>query len=176
MDYYIRKAVTEDAPAISAIQKTSWSNTYRNDALGITVEKLEIFFSDMLKRQLQWEKIIASADGKTRGVWVAEKQHEVIGYVAPRQDQFGRYRVGAIYLLPEFISMGIGSGLLEKVKELYKGKVIALDVATYNESAKRFYLKHGFVFSGKLENLPIEYNEEHLFSIPVEEMLFDSNV
>jgi ribosomal protein S18 acetylase RimI-like enzyme len=52
--------------------------------------------------------------------------------------------------LPEFQGKGVGYSLWERVKEFFDpAKDIYLELATYNDKAKAFYERLGFVDTGR---------------------------
>jgi GNAT superfamily N-acetyltransferase len=61
----------------------------------------------------------------------------------------GRRRVGALYVLPSAQGSGIGHALLERNLAWHgDDRDVYLTVAAYNERARRFYARHGFVVTG----------------------------
>jgi GNAT superfamily N-acetyltransferase len=74
----------------------------------------------------------------------------VVGFTAPFVESSGRRRVGALYVLPSVQGSGIGHRLLARNLAWHgEEQDVYLTVAGYNERAKAFYARHGFVFTGQ---------------------------
>jgi len=153
----IRVATPTDAAAIRSVQARTWLATYPNAELGIT--------RDGLRRYLEGEngekiaeritrtrrRIEAHAAEPGRGAdLVAVLSGAVVGFTAPFVESSGRRRVGALYVLPSAQGSGIGHRLLERNLAWHGDEQdVYLAVAAYNERAKGFYARHGFVFTGQ---------------------------
>jgi len=172
MTISLRPATPSDAPAISRIQRLGWESTYINDAVGITREKMTALLANTEERIEKTRQTIADITWTKDGLWVAEDNGTVVGFVRPRMDDRGRHRVGALYVLPEAQGKGVGSLLLEKVKEFFHDHPISLEVATYNHRARRFYEQHGFQATGHLSEIETKKDGVRFFAIPVEEMVW----
>lgn len=176
MTLTIRKATPSDAESILTLQKESWLDTYINDHFEITRQKIELVFSNREKRKERLENFLRELDWKETGAWVAEGDEGLYGYVTPKpyhmEEGTVHYRVGALYVDSQHVGKGIGSKLLEKVKELYADKDIYLEVTTYNMRAKDFYQKHGFVFTGVTSMMSMKKDDQVIFTVPLEEMVY----
>src|SRR5262249_27301138 len=73
-------------------------------------------------------------------VWVAEEGDRIVGFMAWNAET---EHLDHLYLLPGSYRLGIGSKLLEKTKNLSKGK-IQLYAFQRNTRARAFYEHHGF--------------------------------
>ncbi|MEI9914071.1 MAG: GNAT family N-acetyltransferase [Candidatus Saccharibacteria bacterium] len=150
----IEPALLQDAEAVTDVHRRTWLATYPNVEAGITEEDIRIRVDgehDELKplRLEQWKKSIENTDG-SRAVFVARQDGKVVGFCAPGIIS-GQRRIGAIYVLPEAQSKGLGSQLLERAVEWHgRDEDIFLRAATYNEQAISFYKKHGFEETGRL--------------------------
>ncbi|MCX4474880.1 GNAT family N-acetyltransferase [Streptomyces cellulosae] len=86
--------------------------------------------------------------------WVAVQGGEVLGYAALDGDLLEH-----LYLRPDFRRRGIGTLLLDQVKQNSPGRLI-LHVFQLNTDAREFYRHHGFTVlestdgSRNMENLP----------------------
>ncbi|PIV90737.1 hypothetical protein COW46_01165 [Candidatus Gracilibacteria bacterium CG17_big_fil_post_rev_8_21_14_2_50_48_13] len=146
----IRRANITDSEALVDLHHQSWLSAYVNEAMGVTKEKIDALYANHTERVQRYQKLFsATAEEKTYPIWVAPLGERVVGFVAPRKDESGRNRLGALYVHPDFFGKGIGSALLEKVVEYYRGQTISLDVVTYNQRAKAFYEAKGFHYTGK---------------------------
>ena len=73
----------------------------------------------------------------------------IAGFTAPFVEARGRRRVGALYVPPSAQGSGIGHALLERNLAWHgDDQDVYLTVAAYNERARRFYARHGFVVTG----------------------------
>jgi ribosomal protein S18 acetylase RimI-like enzyme len=150
----IEPALLQDAESVTDVHRRTWLATYPNAEAGITEEDIRIRVDgehDELKplRLEQWRKSIETADG-SRTVFVARQEGKVVGFCAPGIIS-GQRRIGAIYVLPEAQSNGLGSQLLEKAIEWHgRSEDIFLRAATYNEQAIGFYKRNGFEETGRV--------------------------
>lgn len=174
MNHVIRPATLQDAPAIVEINCIGWETTYVNDAIGITREKMCSLLANTEERIEKTRQAIGNITWNDDGLWVAEADGKVVGFVRPRRDERGRYRVGALYVRPEAQGKGVGSLLLAQVKEFFYDHTISLEVATYNHRARRFYEQHGFQATGNLSEIVSNKDGVRLFAIPVEEMVWSA--
>ena len=156
----IRVATPADAAGIRSVQAQTWLATYPSAELGITREGL--------RRHLEGEDGERIADRITRTRmrieahaaepaggcdFVAVLAGELVGFTAPFVESTGRRRVGALYVLPSVQGSGIGHRLLARNLAWHgDDQDVYLMVAAYNERAKRFYARHGFVFTGQLQD------------------------
>lgn len=153
MEALIRPAIPDDAPAIYAVQRQGWIDTYPNQDLGITTEditeRIEGKEGSLISEKIErWRKNIAKNAGR---FFVATKSDKVVGYILMFHDEnTNRTFLGSLYVLPEVQGQGVGSLLLnETLSRLPADEDIYLHVVSYNENAIKFYEKHGFVKTGK---------------------------
>ncbi|MFF5004768.1 GNAT family N-acetyltransferase [Streptomyces phaeochromogenes] len=132
-------------PAVHVLQQ-SWLDTYVNPDYGVTREWIE----KRHQSQRTAEKIEARRkrfeDTNTAG-WVAEDlAGNIIGMATPYRDNEGVQHVGALYVDKKWHGKGVGSALMQRVIEWFdSSKPIVLGVVTYNERARAFYRKWGFI-------------------------------
>jgi len=91
------------------------------------------------KKRCLFQQELSNAEG-----YVYKNNEEIKGFVTFRNDN------DCIYIYELFAlknKEGIGSNLIEKVKELGKSKPIVLDVYSLNISAILWYIKKGFVIN-----------------------------
>lgn len=137
MNFVIRKMKEEDIPSVQHVAKTTWNDTYK-DIIPIPVQEkfLQHAYShDMMKHRLQHSHLfVGEVDGK------------VVGFAnfSPIKHQY-ETELGAIYLLPEYQSNGIGSALLQTGIAMLEGvKKIYINVESENKKGKAFYNAKGF--------------------------------
>ncbi|WP_077296981.1 GNAT family N-acetyltransferase [Virgibacillus pantothenticus] len=136
MNFNIRKMEEADIEAVQEVATTSWHTTY--DGI-IPIEIQDTFLvgaysKEMLIRRLEGSHFfIAVVDGK------------VIGFAnyAPVTDK-GTMELAAIYVLPDYQGVGIGSALLEAGIAISEGAEIYINVEKENTIGRRFYERKGF--------------------------------
>ena len=144
----IERALPEDAEAISELLRQTWLATYPNVEAGITEEDIRLRTDgengERIPQNIEnWRKRIETNNGSI-AVFVARTDGKVVGMAAPDIID-GKRRIGAIYVLPETQSKGVGSQLMQKALEWHGDKEdIYLFVASYNQRAIDFYKSFGF--------------------------------
>ena len=151
MNTIIRKSTPNDVYEIREVQRITWLDTYPNKEEGITVEDIiNRFRADKTSQgKKKIEEYRKRYQDKNTAMWVIEIKNKIIGFcMATKEDKNGR--IQAIYVLPSHQSKGLGSKLIkETFKWLGDSKDILLNVASYNSKAINFYIKHGFIKTGK---------------------------
>ena len=143
----IRKATGDDIAAISSVQKTTWLATYPNESIGITRADIEEKF---IQNNVVWD----FSDVRF-STWVAEANGNIVGYCVAQKEQT-QNRLKALYVLPLYQKRGIGKKLMtETLSWLREGKIICLNVASYNKKAIRFYGSFGFIPTGNMVSDPV---------------------
>ena len=154
----IRGATPDDAAAIQSVQAQTWLATYPNAELGIMREglrrHLEGEHGERIAERIDRtrERLSAHAGDPAGGCdFVAVLAGGAIaGFTAPFVEAGGRRRVGALYVLPSAQGSGIGHTLLVRNLAWHReDRDVYLTVAAYNERARRFYARHGFVVTGQ---------------------------
>jgi GNAT superfamily N-acetyltransferase len=119
----IRRATSEDAPAIAEIFLASFGATYEFP-LAHTPNEVRGWVADHLV--------------PTTEMWVAVTDDRIVGFMS-----LGTDVVNQLYVAREWTGGGIGSRLIELAKER---RPAGLDLFTFqvNAGARRFYERHGF--------------------------------
>jgi GNAT superfamily N-acetyltransferase len=94
-------------------------------------------FLPQLHTEDEHRRFITETVPATHELWVAEDDGRVVGLAA-----VGDHELGHLYVHPSAHGRGIGSSLLEKVKELLPDG-FTLWTFPANERACRFYERHG---------------------------------
>ncbi|ACL20876.1 GNAT family N-acetyltransferase [Desulfitobacterium hafniense] len=97
-----------------------------------------------------WLPILEESAGKGDICLIAESEGKIIGstvfsIVHEGKDIYAEWH--AFYLLPEYISLGLGHSFYQRIEEemLKQGcEFCILEVLSSNQRAIRFYLSHGF--------------------------------
>jgi len=157
--YTIEAISPENVEEANIVRLNSWLDTYVNDELGITrewiLERNKRRMSDEARR-IRLERL---KNPNSTG-WVAkDNSGTIIGVATPHIDSDGAQHVGSLYVDKSWHGSGVGSALMQNIIDWFdKSKPIMLGVVTYNERAKAFYRKWGFV------------------EIPGSETLFDNKI
>lgn len=149
-EFTLFEIAPEDFPEMTEMRLQSWLDTYVNEAAGVSKEWIEARNKEQRsvdtskKRLLQFTT--AKQKGKANG-WVAkDTTGRIIGGTTPFVDKNGRQRLGSLYVDRHWQGKGVGSALLQKVIAWHDPEIpIHLVVVRYNEKAKAFYRKWGFV-------------------------------
>ncbi len=90
---------------------------------------------------------IAGMERKIREleIWVAEVNDKVVGWGAIRGD-----RLEGLYMDPQSVGQGIGTGLLVLLEALMRRRGISVIRAEASANARQFYLRHGYEPVGSL--------------------------
>lgn len=145
-----RNAVPEDASAIAEVFYQAWLSTYPNEEHGVTVD-------DILYRYRQRHsptsvcRRVAEYKNLDTGVTMRVATHgrRVVGVCRMSHDT-ERNQLEAIYLLPRYTHKSIGLVLFYESLLLHNESLpIVVHVATYNMAAISFYMKLGFVGTGR---------------------------
>lgn len=142
----IRSMTYDDIERIQHIAKISWQHTYK----GIIPEDVQQQFLNMAysvqmlqKRMEKTHMLLAEVDG------------EIVGFAAfTNTDEDGDAELTAIYILPEYHKMGIGTQLFEAGLDLLHD---ALQLFVYvecdNMIGRTFYEAKGFELVEEFEEL-----------------------
>lgn len=144
--FTVEEMTDETAELATAVRLRSWLDTYVNEEVGVTRGWIEA----RNKEQLSPERVArrraqrGTADGT---YWVAkEEAGSVIGVATAYRDDGGVQHLGSLYVDKHWHGKGVGGALMQKVLVWAESaKPIELGVVSYNERAKAFYRKWGFV-------------------------------
>lgn len=118
MEYSIRRAVIEDAPAIAQVHVQSWKSTYRGIVPDTYLASLNVE-----ARTAMWRGTI---EKRTSLLFVAEAEVGVVGFVCGGElrEPIEGYdaEIYAIYLLREQQFRGIGRALVQTIAEALNGE------------------------------------------------------
>ena len=135
----VREATSDDAAAIAAVARESWTTDYPEILSRDTVEEgVEEWYST--------DTIGTEIDSDDAVVPVAERDGEVVGFAHAVEDETGG-TVLRIYVAPDRRGDGIGSDLLAHAREALAdrgaGRLQAMVLAD-NEPGNEFYRRLGF--------------------------------
>lgn len=140
--------IPDDIPQIEEVLYQSWLDTYPNKEMGITIEDVDTLFKDREQRIAQRLKHLTHLPSNELFL-VAKKNNTVIGMC--RIVDHGHYNhLKAIYVMPKYQNMGIGTALWLHISKLAnQNQKTIVHVASYNKQAIDFYMGLGFVDTGK---------------------------
>lgn len=145
----------------------SWRDTYPNEEYGVSKDWVEQRLAEKLSPdniQRTKERIISNEGDEDRFSMIAKDDlGKIVGLIFGHREN-GKQFLGALYTAAETH----GTGLASQMMSNFFGwtdldKPTYLGVAKYNERAKKFYEKMGFV------EVP---NSEHLFDDVIPEITF----
>ncbi|OAR26601.1 GNAT family N-acetyltransferase [Streptomyces sp. ERV7] len=137
----IRAGARHDAQQIAALHADSWRTAYA----GIMPES---FLSGPLyeDRLALWQQRLTD-DPSAAGLFVAEEEGELVGFVYLTPCPDGRVLLDNLHARPGRTRSGIGSRLLRHAREWaaveHPGRAVYLEVLSANTPAIAFYERHG---------------------------------
>jgi len=151
MGIEIRDATAADVPAIGAVARAAWRETYAEHLRRETIEGfLERAYSPArIERRVGSDTfLLALEDGK------------VVAFCDARELE-DRVALLAIYALPERRGAGSGTAMLAELRRRFPGRWIAAEVLEGNRKGEIFYERRGFE--------PRERLDDELFGEPIVE-------
>lgn len=141
----IRPATPDDAAAVRAVGRASWHEAY-DDLLGPeTVDETIDEWWDLpgLRRAAEREDdvflVAATPEAATDGIVGVAHAH-------PDRGEAGVYELGRIYVHPDWLGEGLGTALLDEIRERLPDATdrLRLVVLAANEAGVSFYESSGF--------------------------------
>lgn len=138
----IRRAVPNDAKAITTINVTTWKQAYK----GLLPDNI------LAKRNVteeRIEKIKQAIKDKDKIYLVGEYDNNVVGFLIggkPRDDFPFEYEIISFYVLPQYQKQGIGHALFNEFKKTINNSTFYLYVLEKNIRGISFYEKNGGKF------------------------------
>lgn len=144
--FTIDQMTPEDVEEATEMRLQSWLETYPNDEVGVSKEWVEERNQAQRSESKNAARRDRLADPNAAG-WVArDRQGKIIGVTNPFTDENGVQHVGSLYVDSHFHGGGVGGALMQRIVDYFDDtKPIELHVVEYNERAKAFYRKWGFV-------------------------------
>lgn len=149
----IIRATAEHAPAIAAVGKQSFNNTF--GPLFVNKQELEKY----LGSTYAISKIESSLHRESNVFYLAVAGEQPVGFVKlkknslhPQIPSLSQLELQKIYVLHSFHGSGAGAGLMKAALELAKAEQVEhlwLDTHIDNARGIRFYEKHGFKIYGR---------------------------
>lgn len=144
MTYTIKKMNEDNIAEVQEVAKICWHDTYE----GILPKEVrdafleQAYSHEMMKRRLERSHL-----------FVAEVDGEVTGFANFSPVKYdGEAELGAIYILPQYQGIGIGTALLQEGIGYLEGvKKLYVYVEAENEKGKAFYNAQGFAALERFE-------------------------
>lgn len=145
MEFTLREARPEDAPALTAVHVRCWKQTYASMLPdGFFTEQYEA------SRLTQWQRVLT--DPECRSVLAEDRAGNVVG-LAMTAAPFGEHSTGLpvarqlynLYVLSQAHGTGVGQALFDAV---LGAQSAVLWVADQNARAIAFYRRNGFEMDG----------------------------
>jgi GNAT superfamily N-acetyltransferase len=149
--WIVRQGRATDVEAVRAVASAAWRDTYKKL---LTSRTIESFISNAYSPQYLERRIAQHF------FLVVEGDEGVVAF-ADTIEEPDRVNLAAIYTLPELRNQGIGTFLLDGLRERFGRTPIAADVLVGNRKGEVFYERRGFV--------PREVLEAELFGEAVVE-------
>ena len=152
MGTVIRDATAADAAAIAGIHVRSWQSAYRGMIDDDVLDGLSV-----AGRTSAWTERLRSprAQGAIPFTLVAERDEQLLGFChAARLDDDAAATIGALYLEPGQLRIGLGSTLLRAALDRLRAADlddVVLWVLAANHGARAFYGRFGFGDDGGRE-------------------------
>lgn len=125
------------------IHALTWQETYHDLLPASSNSRVTPEFAEEVTRTIDLDQLVAYVDDK------------MVGYASTSfscRPAFKRdcAEIGHLYVLKEYQGLGIGTYLIEAIKDLYPGRDLALGCLVTNYSAQAFYQKMGFINTGNI--------------------------
>ncbi|WP_040159229.1 GNAT family N-acetyltransferase [Nigerium massiliense] len=146
--FIVRRAVPDDADAVTDLWVRSWLDTYVSPEHGVTEDYLATIMTRRSSRagREHLRQQLSSGDTRRQAMFVAEADGLIVGMAAPRVEEDGTQRVGALYVSKAWHGRGPGNALMSEVLAWRDpSRPLLLEVAVYNARAIAFYRRWGFV-------------------------------
>ena len=152
---HVREATADDARAIAQAQVLTWQTAYRGQIPDDHLDGLSV-----PDRASHWRALLLDTRLPWSGVYVGVDGDRVAGFVhfGPSRDADagpGTGEVGALYVLPDHWSEGLGRTLLEAARwslEVARCSEATLWVLETNAAARRFYDQGGWSADGAVRD------------------------
>ena len=145
-DFTIREMRLEDGEIVYNLLRELHVATYTNDELGVTAEKIKARLNRYTPEQRRQRLEKRLADDNEQSCVAVDGNGEIIGMVAPKIEEGGVHRLGALYVRQEYHGKGVAGELMKKALAWLgaENNQVELHVVAYNDRAKAFYRKWGF--------------------------------
>ncbi|MFD7731031.1 GNAT family N-acetyltransferase [Kitasatospora phosalacinea] len=153
MTYVIEAARPDDSAQLGPLLLRAWLQTYPNPELGIDEDWIREHRGSSATAEGidQWREFIESANRRPDLLFcrVVRSDTGIVGVLCGRRGEV--VSLGPMYLLNHVQGRGLGGRLMAEFLAWADAARICLWATDYNDSAVRFYQRHGFEITGERE-------------------------
>ncbi len=148
--FTVSEMTLDDIELATVMRLQSWLDTYTNEAEGVSAEWIEQRNHEQMapeKVASRRERFVEGRQNGTFNAWVAkDAKGLIIGSTTPYRDEDGMWHLGSLYVDKNYHGTGVGNELMRTAMSwIGNEQDVHLGVVKYNERAKAFYRKWGFV-------------------------------
>ncbi|MFD7714048.1 GNAT family N-acetyltransferase [Streptomyces sp. NPDC059786] len=151
MTYVIESARPDDSACLGPLLLEAWLQTYPNPEMGIDDNWIREHRGSSATAEgiIQWREFIEAANQQPDLLFcrVVRSRTEIVGVLCGRREEV--VTLGPMYLLNHVQGQGLGGRMMTKFFTWAGAAPICLWVTDYNDSAVRFYQRHGFKITGE---------------------------
>ncbi|WP_329126531.1 GNAT family N-acetyltransferase [Streptomyces sp. NBC_01465] len=151
MTYVIEAARADDCVWLGPFLLRAWLQTYPNPESGIDEDWIREHRgpSATVEGVTRWREFIEAANRQPDRMFcrVVRSETENVGVICGRRDEV--VTLGPMYLLSHAQGQGLGARMMTEFLAWAEPAPVSLWVTDYNESAVRFYQRHGFEVTGE---------------------------
>ncbi|MFF3432434.1 GNAT family N-acetyltransferase [Streptomyces sp. NPDC002602] len=153
MTFVIEAARPDDSAWLGPLLLRAWLQTYPNPEVGIDEGWIREHRSSSVTAEgiTQWREFIEAANQQPDLLFcrVVRSESEIVGVLCGRRGEV--VTLGPMYLLNHVQGQRLGGRMMTEFFTWAGAAPICLWVTDYNESAVRFYQRHGFKITGERE-------------------------
>ena len=139
---------------ISKLRRMIWLNTYVNDSLGITKNKIIKNFRDFDEEVKKYKEYVYNIKNFSY-FFIVLDNNKLVGYSIAK-NKYYRKSVDTLFINKNYQGNGLGSILINNMIDKLATSKIYVDVVEYNNKAISFYEKYNFVYSKKHRPIILE--------------------
>lgn len=153
MTYVIESACPDDSAGVGPLLLRAWLQTCPNPEMGIDEHWIREHRGSLATADgiTRWREFIEAANRQPELLFcrVVRFETEIVGVLCGRRSEV--VTLGPMYLLKHVQGHGLGARMMTEFLTWAGAAPICLWVTDYNDSAVRFYQRHGFKFTGERE-------------------------
>ncbi len=144
-DFVVSVMQDDDVDSVTRMRLQSWLDTYVNDEYGVTREWIAARNKDQMSPKMMQSRKERLHDPNVGSFVAKDTEGAVIGVAMTRRED-GVQHLGSLYVDKVWHGTGVASALMmEALRWSDPQEPMVLEVVAYNERAKAFYRKWGFV-------------------------------
>ncbi len=146
LQFDVRRMQLDDEPAVHALLRTLHRQTYTNNEIGVTADKIDKRFQRFTPEERRDNLAKRLHNPRVASFVATDRSGEVIAMAGPRLEDDGTHRLGALYVAEEWQGKGVAHDLMTHALKWLDADHydVKLGVVSYNARAKAFYRKWGF--------------------------------